>query len=356
MALDLGLDAATVWADVVGQDAAVDHLRRAAVDPVHAYLFVGPPGCTKDEAARAFAALVMTHGVDDPGRRDARLALAGEHPDVREVERVGAAISADQAREIVRVASLAPAEGPRKVMILSEFHLLRAEGAAILLKTIEEPPPSTMFVVVVDHVPPDLVTIASRCVRVEFRAIADHIVAARLVSEGVPVDRAEQAARSAAGDLGRARVLASDDSLVARRAAFAEVPRRLDGTGSTVIRLVDELQSLIERAAAPLAERQEAEVAVLEARAAQFGERGSGRKALDERHKRELRRHRTDELRSGLAVLAATYRDALAAGGSHRPDALSDAVHRIHRALEALERNPNEALLLQALLFDLPSI
>jgi DNA polymerase-3 subunit delta' len=354
--LDLGDGAGTVWADVVGQEAAVEHLRRSAGDPVHAYLFVGPPGCTKDEAARAFAALVLTGGVDDAHRRDARLALAGEHPDVREIERVGAAISADQAREIVRVAALAPAEGPRKVMILSEFHLLRAEGAALLLKTIEEPPPSTMFVVVADHVPPDLVTIASRCVRVEFRSIPDDIVEARLVAEGVPAARAADAARSAAGDLGRARVLASDDSLVARRAAFAGVPRRLDGTGATVIRLVNELQSLIEQAAAPLAERQEAEVAALDARAAQFGERGSGRKALEDRHRRELRRHRTDELRSGLAVLAGVYRDALVAGGRHRPDALSDAVHRIHRSLEALERNPNEALLLQALLFDLPSI
>src|SRR5262245_32187998 len=137
---------ASVWDAVVGQTAAVARLQLAVAAPVHAYLFVGPAGSTKRQAARAFAALLLTDGVDDPSLRDAELALRGEHPDVREVTRVGAMISFDQAREIVRTASLAPTEGDRKVMILDEFHLLRPEGAALLLKTIEEPPASTIFI------------------------------------------------------------------------------------------------------------------------------------------------------------------------------------------------------------------
>ena len=78
-----------------------------------------------------------------------------------------------QAEEVVRLAALSPVEGRRKVLILDEFHLLRPEGAARLLKTIEEPPPSTVFVIVADDVPHDLVTIASRCVRVDFRPLSD---------------------------------------------------------------------------------------------------------------------------------------------------------------------------------------
>src|SRR5690606_4533927 len=104
----------SVWDDVVGQAAAVERLRRAVTAPVHAYLFVGPAGSTKKEAARAFAALLIA-GVDDPGHRDVDLVLRGEHPDVKEVARTGPAISFDQAREIVRTASLAPSEGARKV-------------------------------------------------------------------------------------------------------------------------------------------------------------------------------------------------------------------------------------------------
>src|SRR5690606_18072767 len=114
--------------------------------------------------------------------------------------------------------------------------------------------------------------------------------------------------------------LASDPELAERRAAFAAVPRRVDGTGATALRLVDELLAMIERAAAPLTARHETEVAELEARIKQYGERGSGKKALADRHKRELRRHRTDELLAGLTVIAGVYRDALAAGAVTHAD------------------------------------
>jgi DNA polymerase III subunit delta' len=347
--------AESVWDHVVGQPEAVRRLVASAVSPLHAYLFVGPPGSTKNEAARAFAALLLA-GTDDPHDRDARLALEGQHPDAREFARVGPSISSAQADEIIRLAALAPNEGDRKVLILEEFHLLSPEAAAKLLKTIEEPPPSTVFIVLADFMPHDLVTIASRCVRIDFLALTDEEVVDTLVTEGVPIDRASEAARSARGDLARARLLASDSHAAARREMFATTPQRLDGTGSAVVAAVDGLLAEIEAAAAPLAERQADEVAELDRRIAAVGERGSGRKTLEDRHRRELRRHRTDELRSGLATLAGTYRDAVVAGTIARPDAAAAAITRIHDALEALERNPNETLLLQALLLELPAL
>ena len=343
----------SVWGHVVGQRRAVEQLSRAAKSPVHAYLFVGPAGSTKKEAARAFATLLIT-GVDDTSQRDAELVLRGEHPDVKEVSRTGPSISFEQAREIVRTASLAPTEGERKVMILDEFHLLRPEGAALLLKTIEEPPDSTTFLILADFVPQDLITISSRCARIDFRLVDEQHVADQLVNQGVDPDTAAEAAGAAGGNLDRARLLAADPELAARRRAFSEVPRQLDGNGATVIRLVQELLGRIEAAAAPLADRHTAEVVALDERIARYGERGSGKKALEERHKRELRRHRTDELRAGLTVIAGAYRDALVAGSVQRPDAVADAVVHIHEAMEALERNPNESLLLQSLLWSLP--
>lgn len=346
---------ASVWDSVIGQRRAVDRLRICATDPVHAYMFVGPPGSTKDIAARAFAATILSGG-DDADQRDARLAMAGEHPDVIEVRRVGATLDQKQISEIVRAASMAPVESDRKVLVLDEFHLLSAEGAGRLLKTLEEPPPSTIFVVLADHVPSDLVTIASRCVRVEFGPIDPAAIEAVLVAEGHSTEVAHVAAAASAGSLDRARVLVSDSGLAARRDAFASVPRRLDGTGFTVVTLADEIVRLADAAAAFLQPVHAAEIAELEARVAASGERGSGRKALEERQKREVRRYRTDELRSGLAVMAGAYRDALASGTAARPDAAIRAVARIHESLEALERNPNEALLLQSLLLDLPAL
>jgi DNA polymerase III subunit delta' len=101
--------------------------------------------------------------------------------------------------------------------------------------------------------------------------------------------------------------------------------------------------------------RHEAEIVVLDERVAAAGERGSGRKQLEERHRREQRRHRTDELRSGLGVMAGALRDAMVAGHP-RPDSIVEGVGRIIDALEALERNPNETLLLQRLLLQIPPL
>jgi len=344
-----------VWAGVVGQDVACALLERSAADPVHAYLFAGPAGTGKRAAARAFAALLLSPDGDGSGR-DARLALAGEHPDVREVARTGPAITVEQASEIVRLAALAPTEGRRKVMIFEEFHLIRPEAAAKLLKTIEEPPASTVFLVLAEQITPELVTIASRCMKVDFRPLTDDVIVASLVESGVAETTAVEAARAASGSLDRARLLASDPGLSARRRLFADAPTRLDGTGAVAVNLVDELLATIDAAAEPLKARHVAETAALDERVASTGERGAGRKGLEERQKRELRRHRTDEIRSGLGVLAGSYRDALAGGEAHHAPSLVEAVHEIHRAIESLERNPNETLLLQALLLKLPSL
>ncbi len=111
----------------------------------------------------------------------------------------------------------------------------------------------------------------------------------------------------------------------------------------------------IEAAAEPLKARQTAEIATLDAVVARSGERGSGRKGIEERHKRELRRHRADELRSGLTEIARAYRDALIAGDPRFPDRIVVAVADLHTAMQAIDRNPNESLLLQALLLKLPA-
>jgi len=346
---------ATIWDRVIGQPAAVALLTAAAADPVHAYLFVGPAGSTKLDAARAFAALLLDPE-GDPAGRDARLAAAGEHPDVREVHRVGPAIAKEQVEEIIRVAALSPVEGRRKVLVLDEFHLLRPEGAARLLKAVEEPPPSTVFVILADDVPVDLVTIASRCVRVDFHALPEPLIAETLEQEGATHDTALASARAAAGNLDRARLLADDPAVATRTDAFAGLPRRLDGTGHAVCLAVDELLGLIDAAATPLKDRQSREAADLQQQMDELGERGSSQKRLEERHRRELRRHRIDEIKVGLAASAATYRDALVEGRVHQPAAAVGAVQDIHQAIEALERNPNEHLLLQALLLRLPAL
>ncbi|MFN8017055.1 MAG: hypothetical protein U0P45_02910 [Acidimicrobiales bacterium] len=269
------------------------------------------------------------------------------------VAREGASISAGQADEIVRRANLSAVEGTRKVLLLDEFHLVKDAGPK-LLKTIEEPPRGTFFVVLADEVPPELITIASRCVRVDFDPLAPQVIVDALVGEGVDAARAAEVAAHANGDLDRARLLATDERLALRLAAWRDLPRRLDGTGATAAAAIDDLRAAIDDAAAPLVARHEVEVEELNERIERYGQRGSGATELSARHKREVRRLRTDELRMGLGALAATYRDEMAVASDPMP--MGAAIGAIQELAERLIRNPNEELQLLALALRLPSL
>ena len=345
----------TVFDDVVGQDSAVGHLRAAVAAPVHAYLLVGPPGSGKRTAAVALAAALLCPrggcGECDVCRR----ALAWAHPDLVLVERAGPSITVDQAREVRRLAMRSPNEGSRKVLVLTDFHLVR-EAASVLLKVLEEPPASTVFVILAEQLTPELVTIASRCVRVDFGPLSAERIASALVAEGVDAAVAGEVGALAGGRLDRARLLANDPGFGARRDAWRAVPGRLDGTGATVAVVANDLAALLGSAGvAALEARQAQERAELEERVERTGERGSGRKVLADRHKRELRRLRHDELRFGLATLAGVYGEALA-DGSADARACVEAIAAIQSAAEAMVRNPTEALLLQDLLLHLPPV
>ena len=345
----------SVFDDLVAQESAVGHLRAAVAAPVHAYLLVGPPGSGKRPAAQAFAAALLCPrrgcGECDVCRR----ALAGAHPDVLLVERAGAFISVEQAREVRRLAMRSPNEGTRKVLLLTDFHLVR-EASSVLLKVLEEPPASTVFVILAEQVPPELVTIASRCVQVDFGPLSAERIAAALVAEGVAAEPAEAVAALASGRLDRARLLANDPGFADRRSVWRAVPARLDGTGAAVAVVASDLAELLGSAGvAALEARQAEERAELEERVERTGERGAGRKVLADRHKRELRRLRHDELRFGLATLAGAYGEALVDGTGDARSCMA-AVAAIQASAEAMIRNPTEALLLQDLLLRLPPL
>ena len=346
-----------VWDLVIGQGSTVETLRSAAQQPVHAYLFVGPPGAGKVRAALAFAASVLCPrggcGECDICSRT----LNQTHPDLLNVEREGASISVDQAREIIRLALRSPVEGSRKVLVLNDFHLVTNAGPT-LLKIIEEPPPSTIFLVLAEQVTNELVTIASRCVQMSFAPLSVGAVVEALMASGIEESVAKTAANAAGGRLDRARLLATDPEVANRMAFWGNIPRRLDGTGAAASVVAAEAVAMVDAAAVgPLEARQAEEVASLEARLELIGGKsGAGqRKELQERHKRELKRLRDDEIRFGFATLAQAYRAILLApeaGSADQRKAIA-ATTRVATASEHLIRNPNINLLLAALFVDL---
>lgn len=328
------------FSSVIGQPKAVEQLRAAANRPVHAYLFVGPAGSGKRTAARAFAAALL--GDDRP--------LDDLHPDVSIVEREGASINVAQAREIGRLAARSPMEGDRKVLVLTEFHLVD-EAAPALLKTIEEASETTVFVILTDSMTRELVTVASRCVKIDFCALSNEAIESALLAEGCDAEHAKEAAASAFGNLDRARLLVADDTAVERRRLWSGVPGRLDGTGAMAAKLADEVVSSLDAASKPLVERQAAEQERVQARAKEVGQAaGTAMKNLETKHKRELRRLRTDELRAGFATLAREFGGkAQHSSDGHDSAAAMESLEALTWASESLTFNPNESLLLQGL-------
>ncbi|MEM9200181.1 MAG: hypothetical protein AAGC53_00900 [Actinomycetota bacterium] len=344
------------WASIVGQADAVRRLQAAVGAPVHAYLFVGPSGAGKLHAAKVFAGELLAAADPEHAERHRRLATGEGHADVHVLNPAGNSLRRDEEAEpLIVQASRSPVEGNRKVLVVNRFHTATPAAAASLLKTIEEPPATSIFVLLAEDVPPEHITIESRCTRVDFPPVAVEAIADALVAEGVVgSEQAPIVAQAAAGSVERARTLASDERLVARRDAWWSIPDRLDGSGAAVAVMVEEVRGLIDDASASKVKQHDAELEALDAREEQLGTRGSGRKDLEARHRRELRQFRTEELRFGLSTLALRYREAIVADPDRRN--MLGAIDSLRDTQDALVRNPNEALALQALLLRLPTL
>src|SRR3954463_8149664 len=240
-----GMVATDHWARIPGQDRAVAQLQRAAERPVHAYLLVGPRGSGIEEAARCFAA---GGGAPDGDDRSWDLVLRGVHPDVVEVDPPATQIRVEDAQTIVDEVSRSPIEGERKVILLFDAERLRLNEAAAnkLLKTLEEPPPRAMIVLVTSGADQLLPTIRSRCQRVDFAFLNADAVAAALRADGVMPEQAELLARLAGGRLDRARGL--NGRLGPVRDAFVTAAASLDGTGGAVAQQAELVQDALQTA------------------------------------------------------------------------------------------------------------
>jgi len=345
-----------IWAGVPGQAPAVAALRLAAVNPVHAFLLRGPAGSGSRAASRSFAtALLCPEGGCGTCSHCVR-SMALHHPDLVVASHEGPSWRIEEIREIVAQAQRRPLEAARTVIIVPDAHLL-GQAAPALLKTLEEPPTTTVFVLLADDLPRSLETIRSRCAEVRFEMLSTEAVVALLEADGIEPGRAADIAEGAAGDAIRARLLASDPGFASRLARWRGIPARLDGTGRTVAALVDEILASLDEAAAPLEARHAAELAEFDAEAKELGLRVTGRKDLVDHHKRELRAYRDGELRAGLGVLARAYRadlaGALAAGQDQQAEAAMRRVDAIGRHVDVMRRNPRLGLSLERLLLAL---
>ncbi len=213
------------WSSILGHDAVVERFRESLARGrlSHAYLFIGPDGIGKELFARELAKVVLcTEGGGEAcdACRACRKVAHGNHPDVAVVRRIerGAKgerrtrILIDQVREEIQdVIALKPFEGRHKVFIVSGADQMTEAAQNCLLKTLEEPPPRSLLVLVAPRLERFVDTVVSRCQIVRFRPLAPELVEQILTERhDVEADAAPALARLAEGSPGRAlRYLAS---------------------------------------------------------------------------------------------------------------------------------------------------
>lgn len=234
--------------EISGHRQVLDRAARAAArgSLPQSLIFAGPPGVGKRTAARALAQILnCLSPLGDPPdacgdcascRRIAR----GVHADVLLLEPGDTgSIKIDAVREAIDRAAYRPFEGRRRVVIVDVADALIPDAQNALLKTLEEPPPASVFVLVTSRPDALLITVRSRCQRLRFGRLAPAEVAAVLVERhGYALSDAHAAAAMADGSVGAALEGGTDEFTAARDAAVAllegaarssDPRRRLDG-------------------------------------------------------------------------------------------------------------------------------
>jgi DNA polymerase III subunit delta' len=316
------------------QPRAALALTAALASPGHAYLFRGPRGSGKAEAARAFAAELLAEGAADPADARRRALLdPSPHPDLVWLRPPGAQHLVEDVREsVIRASSLSPAESRRRVFVIEEAEDLRDESQNALLKTLEEPAPFAHLILVCSEPEQLAETILSRCAPIEFGPLAPDAV---LEALGAGSD-ADAAARLSGGDVELARLLAGERGAALRATAeeAARAPRAPSSAPEPWRGLLTAASEAGERAGAEEERRlsEEAEVS------ARRGRKGKLTREAIEQVRRTERRARTQALDLGLALCCAWYRDLAAiASGADEVVLNADRLDRLAEDAEGLD-------------------
>ncbi|GAA3274499.1 DNA polymerase III subunit delta' [Paenarthrobacter aurescens] len=316
----------SVWDDLQGQAPVVAQLKQAAQGDTgltHAWLFTGPPGSGRSNAAKAFAAALNCEQDDVSLRGCGQCAachtILGEtHSDVTFVRTEKVTITIDEARELVSKAGDRPATGRWRIIVVEDADRMAERTTNVLLKAIEEPTPRTIWMLCAPSPADVLVTIRSRCRPVSLRLPPASDVADLLVRrDGVERQLADRAARAAQSHIGIARRLARDADARQRRMDTVRIPLGLRGVTAAVMMAEKLVKIATEEANSSNDERDAAEkIALL----ASLGAPESGTlppsmrsqvKQLEDDQKRRAKRSITDSLDRTLTDLLSFYRDVL---------------------------------------------
>lgn len=341
----------TVWDDLVGQRPAITALRRASGGDgmTHSWLFTGPPGSGRSNAAMAFAAALQCETDISTERgcggcKACRMVLAGSHPDVTVVRTELLSIGVEQVRELVRRAALSPVGDRWQILVVEDSDRLTEQASNALLKAIEEPTARTVWLMCAPTIEDVLPTIRSRSRLVTLTTpTADDVTDFLVRSAGVDEPLAAHAARASQGHIGRAKALARDEATRARRNEIVQLPTRLTSLGACMTAaatLASVTKEEAEQLTADLDAREKADLAAAHGvvdRGRRPREYAPALAALEKSQKTRAKRRQLDMVDRGLMDLVSVYRDAIAlsagAPGHLVNEELRGEVQRLARAV-----------------------
>ena len=316
----------SVFDSLVGQSEVVERLKSATSaatsgsttqEMVHSWLFVGPAGSGRSNAAVAFAAALVCSQSGCGTCRDCQTVLTGTHIDVERFNPTGLSIKAEEVRELIARSAWSPSVGPWRIVIIEDADRLTETAANALLKTIEETETHTLWFLCAPTLSDVSITIRSRCRHLQLRTPStDSVEEFLLTNTSVDSKTAAFAARVSQGHIGRARFIATNQEAQSRRKevlALAFSLKDIDSCFKAASRLLDTAQ---EQAESENSERDSKQLKQL-----QDAYQGTGRslisggskaiKDLEKEQKSATTRSIRDNLDSALLDIATIYRDVL---------------------------------------------
>lgn len=235
--------------EILGQDVAVKQLRNAVRQEriSHGYLFVGPDGSGKRTTALAFAQALNCldpQDGDSCGQCAACVKLDhGNHPNLQVVEPDGGTIKIQQIRAVQQSAQYRQLDEGWKVFIILEAEKLTLPAANSLLKTLEEPPASTVIILIANHTAGLLPTVLSRCQKISFPPLITAVIRDLLTDRHrVEPAQANFLAALAGGSMAAAKAAADSGQLIRWRDEALEVLAELQSPAGNLFTLAEKLE------------------------------------------------------------------------------------------------------------------
>ena len=318
----------SVFDDLVGQEHIIEILTKAVIasraqeesqEMTHAWVFTGPPGSGRSSAAVAFAQALICPNKGCGTCNDCNSAKTHGHPDVEIIHTEGLSIKVEEVRELLTRVAWAPSMGGWRVVVMEDADRLTESAANALLKAIEEPGTRTVWLLCAPTLHDVLPTIRSRCRHLQLRTPSLEAVTNVLINrDKIAPGMADFAARVSQGHIGRAKYLATNESVRSNRKTIMQLPLQL-GSLAAAFQAAQTLVDLATTEAnASSEERDEKEVEKLQEA---YGKGATGRgmatggakavKELEKEQKSRSTRMVRDSIDGALLDIATFYRDVM---------------------------------------------